>query len=257
MATYRYIYGPVVSWRLGRSLGIDPISSKGKVCTFDCTYCQVGRSRPHPAKKRIFIPIEKIIKEVRVLPPLKLDYITFSGTGEPTLAKNLGQIIKAIKRIRRERIAVLTNSTLLSRKGVQKDLLSVDFVIAKLDASSQGLLDKINRPSKAQRFKKIVKGIRAFKAKYKGRLALQIMFVKANEKYAKEIADIARRIGPDEVQINTPLRPSGVKALTKKEIDRIKPYFKGMKVITVYDNKKQKLTRPISAKDTLRRRGKP
>jgi len=256
MVIHKYIYGPVASWRLGRSLGIDPISSRQKICTFDCIYCQIGRSKPYSGKRRIFVPTEKLIQELVSLPPLKIDYITLSGTGEPTLAKNLGQIIKAIRQIRREKIAVLTNSTLLLRKSVQNDLLLTDFVMAKLDASSQAPLFKINQPSKSQKFKNIIKGIKAFKSRYKGRLALQIMFVKANKKYAEEIAKVAKDINPDEIQINTPLRPGRIKALTRKDIKAIAQCFKGMKVITVYDKKKKKQTKPINKRAVLKRRGK-
>ena len=81
---YRYIYGPVSSWRLGISLGIDPISGKEKICSFDCIYCQLGKTKFFSKKRKIFIPAERIIKEIYLLPPLKIDYITFSGSGEPT-----------------------------------------------------------------------------------------------------------------------------------------------------------------------------
>jgi len=256
MLIHKYIYGPVTSWRLGRSLGIDPISSRRKICTFDCIYCQVGRSKPYSGKRRIFVPTKKLIQEFKSLPPLKIDYITLSGTGEPALAKNLGQIIKAIRQMRKEKIAVFTNSTLLSRKGVQNDLLLADFVMAKLDASSQAPLLKVNQPSKSQKFKNIIKGIKAFKSRYRGKLALQIMFVKANKEYAEEIAKVAKDINPDEIQINTPLRPGRIRALTRKEIKGIMQYFKGMKVITVYDKKKKRQTEPINKKGVLRRRGK-
>ena len=107
---YKYIYGPVSSWRLGRSLGIDPISSFQKTCTFDCVYCQSGRTEVFSTRREVFVPTEALIQELNSLPEVSIDYITFAGNGEPTLAKNLGGMIRAVKIIRREKIAVITNS---------------------------------------------------------------------------------------------------------------------------------------------------
>jgi len=232
---FQYIYGPVPSWRLGRSLGIDPVYVGGaKTCSFDCTYCQAGKTRILTDKRRIFIPTHKIIEEIKRLPRLKIDYITFSGAAESTLAKNLGEIIKGIKKIRKTKIAVLTNSSLIYKKDVQKDLLLADFVIAKLDAHNHTLFRKIGKPVKTIKFDKIVKGLKEFKSRRKGKFALQIMFVKENKRYAREIARLARSIKPDEIQINTPLRPCGLTPLPKKELVKIERFFKGTRYVNVY-----------------------
>ncbi|TRZ79371.1 radical SAM protein [bacterium] len=256
MLLYKYIYGPVNSWRLGRSLGIDPISSAVKVCTFDCVYCQIGQAEPYCLKRKVFVRAEEIMEELKSLPEVEIDYITFSGTGEPTLAKNLASIIKEIKSLRKEKIAVLTNSTLLDRKDVQKALINADLVEAKLDASSEGMLEAINRPDKRLNLKKIIEGIKEFRKKYKGKFTLQIMFTKDNIARAERLARIAKSINPDEVHINTPLRPSGAKPISEAEMKEVKRYFKGLKVLSVYDAKSSKKTKPISRKETLRRRGK-
>ncbi|GAG26027.1 unnamed protein product, partial [marine sediment metagenome] len=183
MKNYKYIYGPVPSWRLGSSLGIDPLSEKVKICNFDCIYCQIGKTKIFAKERRVFVPTAKIIKEIKPLPAIRIDYITFSGSGEPTLAKNLGRMIKAIKKIRKEKIAVLTNSSLMHRKDVQKDLLLADFVVAKLDAHLQDIFVRINQPMKTIGLEKIINGIKKFKGRFRGKLALQIMFVKKNKKY--------------------------------------------------------------------------
>ncbi len=244
------------SWRLGRSLGIDPVfRGRGKTCSFDCIYCQVGKTRILTDKRKTFVPTRKIIEEIKTLPPLKLDYITFSGAGEPTLAKNLGEIIKEIRKIRKAKIAILTNSSIIYKKDVQKDLLLADFVIAKLDAHNHLLFAKINKPVKTIKFDNILKGLKEFKARYKGKFALQIMFVKENKDYAGEIAHLARRLKPDEIQINTPLRPCGVKPLPRKELDKIKKFFKDTKYVSIYEARRKKV-KAISEKDTLKRRGK-
>ena len=106
--SFKYVYGPVSSWRLGCSLGIDPVSKGRKICSFDCIYCQVGKTGLLIDERHRFINCEDIIKELDSLPPLEIDYITFSGAGEPTLASNLGEMIRGIKKIRQEKIAVIT-----------------------------------------------------------------------------------------------------------------------------------------------------
>ena len=252
---YKYIYGPVPSWRLGSSLGIDPLSKDEKVCTFDCTYCQIGKTRFLTDERKVFVPVKKIIDELDSLPNLKIDYITFSGTGEPTLAENLGEMIKAVKQIRREKIAVLTNSSVMHREDVWKDLCLADLVVAKLDAPLQNIFELVNCPIKTIKIDTIIQAIKDFKSCYIGKLALQIMFIEQNKKYAVEIAQIAREIIPDEVQINTPLRPCAVKPLSASELDNIKSHFKGLNSISVYEAER-KIVKPVSKEDTLRRRGK-
>lgn len=252
---YKYIYGPVSSWRIGSSLGIDPISGKDKICSFDCAYCQLGRTKKLTDERKAFVPTEKIIEELDSLPSLDIDYITFSGRGEPALAKNIGRMIRAIKEIRKDKIAVITNSSLLTDKQVCDDLLAADFIIAKLDACCQDEFERINRPVKAITFDKVVKAIKNFKNIYKGKLALQIMFINDNKLSVSKIAAIAREINPDQVQINTPLRPCSVKPLTKEEIAGIENHFEGLKVITVYNSRKKEV-KPVSDEATLKRRGK-
>jgi len=252
---YKYIYGPVPSWRLGSSLGIDPLSKDRKVCTFNCVYCQLGETGVLSDERKMFVPVPEIITELNSLPPLEIDYITFSGTGEPTLAENLGDMIRAIKKIRKEKIAILTNSSLMHREDVQKDLFLADFVVAKLDAPIQNIFELVNHPIRTAKISAIIKAIKSFKSCYLGKLALQIMFLEMNKKYAKDIAQIVKEIKPDEVQINTPLRPCKMKPLPKTEMDIIEKYFSGLNTISVY-NAEKKGVKSISSEDTLKRRGK-
>ena len=251
---YKYIYGPVYSWRLGSSLGVDLISREGKTCTFDCLYCQIGPTKILTDKRDVFVPTKKVLEEIESLPPLEIDYITFSGRGEPTIAKNLGEVISGIRKIRKEKIAIITNSSLIDRIDVQLDLKFADLVMAKLDVHSEGLFSLLNRPIEGVKLNNILKGIKEFKSVYKGKLALQIMFTEENKSYASEIRRLAEEIGPDEVQLNTALRPCALKALSQKDMDIIKGYFKGMDVISLYDAKKKKVV-SINREDTLRRRG--
>lgn len=257
---YKYIYGPVSSWRLGRSLGIDPISSFQKTCTFDCVYCQAGRTEVFSSARKVFIPTDALVHELRSLPDIAIDYITFAGHGEPTLAKNLGEMIRAIKMVRKEKIAVITNASLIHREDVVKDLLLADLVEAKLDACSAESFKTVNRPMPEIRLDDIVEGLKAFRKAYKGHLTLQVMFVASNKACAAAIAKIAHQIGPDEVEVNTPLRACAVKPLSIEDMEEIAAIFRGIcgdgiKVRSVYEVKREKI-QPFSQASTERRRGK-
>ncbi len=260
---YEYIYGPVPSWRLGSSLGVDLLSKEDKICVFDCVYCQIGNTPVKTTKRDVYVPTEKVIKEIRSLPAgLSIDYITFSGRGEPTLAANLGDVIKNIRDIRKEKIAVITNSSLMADESVRRDLALADLVMAKLDAATPGTFQAINKPADGVDFDAVLKGIKAFRKAYDAEFAVQIMFIEMNKDEYKELAGIAFGIEPDEIQINTPLRPCGVRPLSKHEISRIKGYFEdygskaGSKArIAVVYEVEHKRVRAISDEETLKRRG--
>lgn len=266
MSKYRYIYGPVFSWRLGSSLGIDLLSQKDKICNFGCVYCQLDTTKKHTVERKIYVPIKEVIEELERLPVAQIDYITFSGRGEPTLAANLGQAIKAIKLIRKVPVAVLTNASLMDKEEVRKELTLADFVIAKLDAYSPESLQEINNPAKDIEFASILDGIKEFRRSYQGKLALQIMFIDKNKDNIQKFTYLTNYIKPDEVQINTPLRPCNIKPLPKEEILKIKEAFtsvckgefrrKEINVISVYDERVPKDVLPVSDEDTLKRRGK-
>jgi len=257
---FKYIYGPVPSWRLGSSLGIDLLSQEEKICNFDCVYCQLGPTKKHTVERKIYVPVEKVIGELGGLPDTRIDYITFSGRGEPTLAANLGEAIKAVKLIRKEPIAVLTNGSLMGLDKVRKEIALADFVIAKLDACSPESLQEINWPAKEIEFGSILDGIKKFRKHYEGKLALQIMFIGNNKQDINKYIYLANYIKPDEIQVNTPLRTCNVKPLTKEEVLKIKDYFisacKAINVVSVYDERASKDIASISDEDTLKRRGK-
>lgn len=257
---YKYIYGPVFSWRLGRSLGIDPVSTAQKTCNFDCVYCQVGKTEIFPRDREVFVPTEALTHELHALPELEIDYITFAGNGEPTLAKNLGEMIRAVRVIRKERIAVITNASLVDRMDVQQDLLLADLVEAKLDAGAVDVLRTVNRPADDIVWEEIVAGLKAFRKIYRGHLTLQIMFVASNKANAEKIARTALAIGPDEIEINTPLRASPVKPLSPEAIGELTRIFRSIcgatsKVRSVYEEKQEK-SNPFCQQATQRRRGK-
>ena len=252
-----FIYGPVSSWRIGRSLGVDIISAPKKVCTFDCLYCQLGRKPACKTATKIFAPIDKILEELKRLPKIKIDYLTFSGMGEPTLAVNLKEAIIRIKKLKLAPVAVLTNASLLHLRSTREALSAADFVICKLDAYSQESLTLINKPASGVRFKNILNGIIKFKDNFKGKLGLQIMFIADNKDAVDELKQLIRKIRPDEVQINTPLRPSQVKPLSKNDILKIRDELRGLKkvkLLSVYGQKRKKVS-AINKGNTVKRRG--
>jgi len=259
-AGFKYIYGPVPSWRLGSSLGIDLLSQVDKICNFDCLYCQLGSNKEYTIARKVYVPVEKVIGEINVLPDTSIDYITFSGRGEPTLADNLGSAIKAVKSIRKEPIAVLTNGSLMGVDQVREELALADFVVVKLDAYSPESLQEINNPAEGIEFSGILDGIKKFRKNYEGKLALQIMFMENNKAHISKYVYLANYIKPDEIQVNTPLRHSNIKPLSNGEIIKLKVCFvsacKGINIVSVYDKRAAKVIASISDEDTLRRRGK-
>lgn len=265
MPKYKYIYGPVPSWRLGSSLGIDLLSQGEKVCNFDCVYCQLGPADKYTIERKEYVPAGEVIEELKKLPDISIDYITFSGRGEPALAANLGEAINQVKAVRKEPIAVLTNSSLMGMNEVRKELAQADFVAVKLDACSLKSLRQINKPAAGIEFDGILNGIKNFKSIFHGRLALQIMFIASgyiedNTQDIEKYICMANHISPDEVQINTPLRPCGIRPVPKDEILPIKDIFvsscKGIEIVSVYDYRARKDILSISDEDTLKRRGK-
>ena len=250
------IYGPVPSWRLGKSLGIDPLCAPGKTCSFDCVYCQLGRTTNRTTERGEFVSIARLTEELKEVRGIKADYATFSGTGEPTLASNLGQAIELAKSILHLPIAVLTNSSLISRKDVRDDLAKADVVVAKLDAHSQELFNQVNRPMAGLMLSDIIAGIKLLRREFKGKLCLQIMFIEVNKNFAGKIAQIAGALLPDEVQLNTPLRPCAVRPLAPPQMASIKGNFHNFRnAVTVYESSRPEI-KPLNLHETLRRRPK-
>jgi len=248
------IYGPVPSWRLGRSLGIDMVSTQGKTCSFDCVYCQLGKTVNPVVDRKEYVAITSLIPELEKVRNISADYATFSGMAEPTIAKNLGRAIEAVRSMLNLPVAVLTNSSLMPRGDVREELARADVVVAKIDASSQELFCKINRPISGFYLNDILKGIERFRSEYKGKFALQMMFIEANKKYVSDMARIAEQLAPDEVQINTPLRPCAAEPLSPEEIANIKQAFSTLKnVVTVYEGPKPDVA-PLDLDETRKRR---
>jgi len=233
------VYGPVSSWRLGRSLGVDPICREGKICSFDCIYCSLGPTTKKAIGRKIFVSTDQVARSLKkAIKKVEADVVTFSGTGEPTLAQNLGELIEIARDISGLPVAVLTNSSLKTRKDVRSDLAKADIVKGKLDVPNEELFGRINRPHEKILFRDIVNGLKKFRGEFNGQFQLEVMFVPENKNFSEEIAKIVKDIRPDEVQINTPLRPSAAKPLSPKELREIQRSFEGMSFRSVFEAKK-------------------
>lgn len=218
----------------------------------------MGRTNEKTCKRREFVSVDDVEKDLdEVLGRVEADIITFSGTGEPTLASNLLEMIERIREVSNLPVAILTNSSLLHESKVRKELYNFDVVVLKLDVHNQELLEKINRPCEEITFEAILGGIKKFRDNYPNKLAIQTMFIEENKKYASEIVAITKEIEPDEVQINTPLRPCPVKPIDKGEIEKIKARFMGLKTVSVYEAEKVRV-HPVDLEEVyLRKRPEP
>ncbi len=211
-----YFYGPVSSRRLGFSLGVDLFPKK--TCSFNCIYCQLGKTSKKTLRRLSFANLYKLRKELREIlrKKPKIDYITISGSGEPTLHKNLDKIISLIKKETKNNypICVITNSSLLYRKDVRKELRKADLLIPSLDSASPQLFKKINRPHSKISLSKIIKGLISLRKEFKGKIWLEIMLVKGlNDTLgeAKKIKKVVEKIAPDKIHLNLPTRPTPTK----------------------------------------------
>jgi wyosine [tRNA(Phe)-imidazoG37] synthetase (radical SAM superfamily) len=252
-----YLYGPVFSRRLGFSLGVDVLPKK--YCPFECVYCQLGKTEKRTLTRFSYVNLERLRKELKevIKQKSRINYITFSGSGEPTLHKELDKLISLVKRTTHYKypVCVITNSSLLYRKEVRKELEEADLIIPSLDAADPRVFEKINRPYKSVTIDKIVSGIIALRKEFKGQIWLEIMLVKGSndtKEEAERLAELVSYIKPDKVQLNLPLRPTAenVAIPDRKRINQISRIIgKKAKVIApIIPDKQKLLTREISNK---------
>jgi len=213
-SNFQYVFGPVPSRRLGRSLGISPIPPK--TCNFTCIYCQLGRTTNFTNKREEFYPLNEIINELKdaLKQKIEFDYITIVGDGEPTLYNRLGELISAIKNLTSKPVAVITNGALLYEEAVRNDLLEADIVMPTLDAFNEKMFRIINRPHKELKLNRIIEGMSLFRKQYKNQLWMEVMLVRDKNdslETLKEIKKIIDFIGVDKTFINIPIRPPAEK----------------------------------------------
>ncbi|MEA2104597.1 MAG: radical SAM protein [Candidatus Cloacimonadota bacterium] len=208
---YKYLFGPVPSRRLGISLGIDLL--KFKTCTFDCVYCECGKTTDLTFQRKEFVPTDDVINELDdyLSKNPKLDFLTFSGSGEPTLHIGIGKIIEFLKRkYPQYKVALLTNASLFSDEQVRHEIRNADIVMPSLDAVSPKIFQKINRPHKTIKINDIIGGLKTFREEYSGEIWLEIFLLEglnSSENELNLIKETVEKIKPTNIQLNSLDRP--------------------------------------------------
>lgn len=201
------VYGPVRSWRLGASLGVD-LLCVDSICSFACVYCQLGKINRLTTERACFVSTAKVLEDLQKSDWQSAQVITFSGSGEPTLAVNLGEAIEKTNRLTHKPTVVLTNSTLLQDAQVRREISTADKIFCKLDAWSGERLRRVDRPHRDVSFESIITGISQLRREFDRFLAIQTMILKKPKDFEIEkLAAILDAIRPDEVQLNLPTRP--------------------------------------------------
>ncbi len=233
-AGFRHLYGPVPSRRLGRSLGIDLVPFK--ICTYDCIYCQLGRTTQKTVERKEYVRVEEILKELErklvVIP--EPDYISLSGSGEPTLNTRIGELIRGIKSMTHIPVAVLTNGSLLWLPEVRDALLEADVVLPSLDAGDERIFRYVNRPHKEITFDRVVTGLAEFTKQFAKPVWLEVLLlagVTGTPSEVEKIAALAKRIRPERVQLNTVSRPPAEEfafPVALEQMQQLKELFSGV-----------------------------
>lgn len=229
--TLKFTFGPVPSRRLGFSLGIDIIPLK--TCTYNCVYCQLFQTSNHTITRQSFFNKEKILEDIKDSANKfsNIDYLTFSGSGEPTLNSDIGWLITEVKKVTDIPIAVITNGSLLWMPEVRQDLKDADLVVPSIDSVTQETWLKINRPAPNIKLSDVIEGTSIFCHNHKGLIWLEIMFVEGindNSTEIRKIANFVNTLKADKVQINTVVRPpneAAAKPLNDKILEDIAALF--------------------------------
>ncbi len=237
-----HIYGPVPSRRLGYSLGVDILPFK--TCSLDCIYCQLGKTLRKTVQRKKCFDIDTILAQIKsvIASGQRVDTITFSGSGEPTLNVLIGKLIRKIKDNTSIPVAVLTNSTLLSQKTVRDDLSDADLVVPSLDAATEEIFDRMNRPHKSLKLRQVIEGLKIFRREFNGKLWLEILLVKGvndSPAHLKKLKKAVSEIDPDKIHLNTVVRPPAEKTahpLGPQELEKIRAHFgKKAEVVAEFD----------------------
>ncbi|MCJ7580897.1 MAG: radical SAM protein, partial [Candidatus Aminicenantes bacterium] len=207
-------------------------------------YCQLGHGSKTTISRQAFLPAKDILEEIKekIRSGVRIDFITFSGSGEPTLNTEIGLLIREINKITDIPVAVLTNSTLLHRDDVRQALLPAALVVPSLDAVTQDVFEKVNRPHKSLKIKDIISGLKQFCREFKGKIWIEILLVKGvndHEAHLQKLKEITSQIKPDKIQLNTVVRPPAEKfasALTLNEMERIRNFMgKNCEIIATFE----------------------
>lgn len=204
-----YIFGPILSRRLGRSLGVD--LTPPKTCTYDCLYCQVGKTTRKEVEPSLCVPLPEVLRELKErLEEVNPDYVTLSGSGEPTLFSGIGEVISGIKSHTGTKVALLTNGSLLWREDVRRSICGADLIMPTLSSAFEKTYRAIHRPHHRIRLPRVLEGIRRLRREFRGELFLELMFLRGfndSDAEVEALKGVVETISPDRVQLNTVVRP--------------------------------------------------
>ena len=226
-----FTFGPVPSRRLGRSLGIDFLPFK--TCTYDCIYCQLGRTTTKTIDRQEYFPVDDVLKEIeeKLKKVSRPDYITLSGSGEPTLYSRISDIISGIKEFSDIPVAVLTNGSLFWINEVRDAVSGADLVVPSLDAGSEETFLRVNRPHSGILFREMIEGLRLLREEFRGSVWLEVFItggVTDTEDEISKIKNLVDYIAPERVQLNTTVRTPAEEfaGLVKREkMEEISTFF--------------------------------
>jgi len=222
---YKHLFGPVPSRRLGMSLGVDLIPHK--ICSLNCVYCECGATTVLTHERKEYVPVDEVYSELKDFFKTNPDpdYLTFSGAGEPTLHKHIGEVIAFLKELRPEiPVAVLTNGTLFGNPEVREELMLADLVLPSLDAATDLALRRINRPRRELKASGYIKGLIEFSREFKGEIWLEILILPGyndGEENLMALKEAIRKINPDRIQLNTLDRPGTVEGLLPARMSQL------------------------------------
>jgi wyosine [tRNA(Phe)-imidazoG37] synthetase (radical SAM superfamily) len=227
----KYIYGPLHSRRLGLSLGIN--LTPFKTCSFDCVYCQLGRTTSKTIERKDYLNASEILEELKLWlqnnpqDAGNINYITFSGAGEPTLNINTGNLVAQIKRITAIPVVVITNASLLTDPLMRQELLAADVIVPTLNTADQSVFESLNRPVEGVKIEEVIQGLVDLRREYKGKIWLEVMIVKGlndDLEGVRKLSEAIGRITPNKIHLNSPVRvpdDSEVKSAGEKRLKRI------------------------------------
>ena len=247
----KYVFGPVFSRRLGFSLGVDLVPYK--VCSMDCLYCEVGKTSEKTISRLEYVPLDSVKAELKEflesLPDI--DFITFSGYGEPTLYSRLGELVDFLKGNYPYRLALLTNSSLLHTDEVLEEIKGIDVVLPSLDAVTQSTFERINRPVEGLKVEQLIEGIERLIKETPCEVWLETLFVKGVNDVPEEVeklGEVVHRLRPHKWQLNTVVRPPAyqVEGLTLSELERIKEKvgYPSTEIVAGFKKEKRKVGTP-------------
>ena len=225
-----YIFGPVPSRRLGMSLGIDLIPAK--TCTFDCLYCQVGRTSLKTVETKPFVPVDEVIEQIKKrLMQGTPDTVTLAGSGEPTLHSQLDRVIASIKEMTTTKVALLTNGSLFWREEIRRRASDADIILPTLSTAFEHTFRKIHRPHPELTLQAVIQGLQMLRQDYRGQLFLEVVLlagINDTEEEVKGLKTVIEQVSPEKIQLNTVVRPPSdfkAVALDRKRLEEIKVFL--------------------------------